>query len=104
MEWIYLIVAGCCEMVGFIGLKRSAARDTWPNFILMMGSFAISLFFLSLALNTIPLGVAYSVWAGIGTLGAAVIGIWMYKESASLMRITALTGIVATIIALRLTM
>ncbi|GAA0356633.1 DMT family transporter [Bacillus horti] len=103
MSWAYLIAAGVFEIVGFIGLKRAAMKDSWLNYGLMMGAFVMSVLLLSQAIETLPLSLAYAVWAGIGTLGAGILGIVLYKEPVNFMRITAMIGIVLTVIALRLT-
>ncbi|GKU79421.1 QacE family quaternary ammonium compound efflux SMR transporter [Paenibacillus sp. L3-i20] len=89
-------------MIGFIGLKRSSERETWGNYLLMLGAFAVSLTLLSMALETLALSVAYTVWAGIGTVGAVTLGILLYKEPISPMRIISIVGIITCIIALRL--
>jgi len=102
MGWLYLLIAGGFEMIGFIGLKRSSERETWGNYFLMLGAFAVSLTLLSMAMQTITLSVAYAVWAGIGTIGAVSLGILLYNESASPMRIVSILGIIMCVIALRL--
>lgn len=103
MSWIYLILAGMFEVGGVIGLKRSADQDTWTNSIIMLGSFAVSLSFLSLAMDTITLGVAYAVWTAIGTVGAAVVGVWRFGERMSKSRWLCLLGMIVVVAALRLT-
>ncbi|MFS0723538.1 DMT family transporter [Paenibacillus sp. 1P07SE] len=90
-------------MVGFIGLKRASVKDSWGNYGLMLGAFAMSLMLLSRALETIALSTAYAVWAGIGTLGAAGLVIILYRESVSPLRIVAMLGVIGCIIGLRLT-
>jgi len=103
MVWLALFAAGCLDVIGFIMLKRTSVRDTWMNNLLMLGAFGASLGLLSFALQSVPLGVAYSVWTGIGTLGTAIVGILFFKERASILRLVAIAGIVGTIIGLRLT-
>ncbi len=70
----------------------------------MLGAFGFSLALLSMALETIPLGVAYSIWTGIGTIGTAVVDILFFKERPSLLRIVCMAGIIGTVIGLRLTL
>jgi len=103
MVWLALIAAGCCDVIGFIMLKRTSIRDTWTNNLVMFGAFGAGLYLLSLVLESVPLGVAYSVWTGIGTLGTAMVGILFFKERVSPIRLIAIAGIVGTIIGLRLT-
>ena len=101
MSWFYLILAGLFEIVGVVGLKKVAEKESWLNYILLIFSFMISLSLLSLALEQIPLSIAYAVWTGIGTVGATVIGIIFYKESKNPLRILCISGIIMTIIGLR---
>lgn len=103
MAWLYIVAAGCLEVVGFIFLKRTSVRDTWTNHLIMLGAFGVSLWLLSQALKSVPLGVAYSVWTGIGTIGTATVGILFFQERVTLLRIVCIAGIVGTIIGLRLT-
>ncbi|BFH68908.1 QacE family quaternary ammonium compound efflux SMR transporter [Paenibacillus dendritiformis] len=103
MEWVYVIIAGCFEVIGFIFVKRMSIRDTWTNNLLLLGAFGVSLCLLSSALESIPLGVAYSVWTGIGTIGTALVGMFFFKERATPLRLVCIAGIVGTVIGLRLT-
>ena len=102
MSWLYLILAGGIEMVGVIGLKKVSEKESWLSYLLLIGGFGLSLFLLRLSLEDIPLSVAYAVWTGIGTAGAAVIGMLVYNESRSPLRLFCLFGIVCSIIGLRL--
>ncbi|MEI0740075.1 SMR family transporter [Paenibacillus sp. JTLBN-2024] len=81
MVWLALFAAGCLDVIGFIMLKRTSVRDTWMNNLLMLGAFGASLGLLSFALQSVPLGVAYSVWTGIGTFGTAIVGILFSKNA-----------------------
>ncbi|BFH13835.1 SMR family transporter [Paenibacillus melissococcoides] len=99
MEWLYVIIAGCFEVIGFLFVKRMSIRDTWTN-NLLLGAFGVSLFLLTSALEPIPLGVAYSVWTGIGTIGTALAGMFFFKERAIPLRLVCIAG---TVIGLRLT-
>ncbi|CAH0119992.1 Spermidine export protein MdtJ [Paenibacillus sp. CECT 9249] len=65
--------------------------------------FCVSLWLLAQALESVPLGVAYAVWTGIGTSGTATVGILFFQERITLLRIVCIAGIVGTIIGLRLT-
>lgn len=96
-------MAGLFEVGGVIGLKRNAEKETWTNSIIMLGSFGISLFFLSLAVETITLGIAYAVWTAIGTVIATAVGVLIFGEKMSRGRLLRLIGIIIVVFALRMT-
>ena len=102
MAWVYLLIAGFCEIgfTTFLKLSDSFTR-LWPTIgflVLAVCSFS----FLSMSLKAIPLGTSYAIWTGIGAFGTAVIGIVFFKESADLMRILFLTLLIGSIIGLKL--
>lgn len=102
MAWIYLILAGICEMiaVGFMG--RLQARKDVTSFVLLIIGFAASFFFLSLAMKVLPMGLAYAIWTGIGAAGGAILGIVLYGEPKNALRLTAIALIIGSVIALKL--
>lgn len=103
MAWMMLFFAGLMEVLGVIGIKRVAVNNNWPNNILMIGSFVISFQFLLQALETIPLSMGYAVWTGIGTVGAAIVGMAFFREPRNVMRIACIIGIIGCVIGLKLT-
>ena len=102
MSWVYLFVAGLFEIGWAIGLKYTNGFTRLVPTVLTAISMAISLGLLGLALKTLPVGTAYAVWTGIGAVGAAIAGIVLLGESASLARIVSLCLIVAGIIGLKI--
>jgi quaternary ammonium compound-resistance protein SugE len=103
MSWVYLIIAGIFETVWAVALKQAEGFSRlWPTGI-TVAAMAISLYFLSLALKTLPLGTAYAVWTGIGAVGAAVLGMFLFGESHAPMRIVSILLVVAGIAGLRFT-
>ena len=101
MGWIYLIIAGFCE-VGFTTCLKLSHNFTQliPSigfFILTVSSFG----FLSLSLKSIPLGTAYAVWTGIGAFGTAALGIAYFGEPGDLWRISFLILLIMSIIGLK---
>ncbi|MCQ6566881.1 DMT family transporter [Bacillus mycoides] len=102
MAWMYLIIAGLFEIVGVIGIKKVTKDNNWTNNIILIGGFIISFQFLTMALQEIQLSIAYAVWTGIGTLGAAVVGILFFKEPKNAFRIICIVGIMGTIIGLKM--
>lgn len=102
MEWIYLLIAGFLEVGWAIGLKYSQGfTRILPGILTVIGMTA-SFYFLSLSLKTLPLGNAYAIWTGIGTVGTVVLGIILFKEPISIMRITCIAFIVFGIVGLKL--
>lgn len=103
MPWIYLIVAGAFEVMWTLGLKYSEGwTRLWPS-LGTVASMAVSFYFLSLAIKALPLGTAYAVWTGIGTVGAAIIGMILFNEPRDFLRIVCIGLIVAGIAGLKLT-
>ena len=103
MNWFILFCAGLLEIVWAIGLKYSDGFTKPLSSIITIISAILSLGLLSLAMKGLPLGTAYAIWVGIGTVGTAVCGILLFDESADSMRMISLTLIVLGIIGLKLT-
>lgn len=102
MEWFYLVIAGVFEVGWAIGLKYSQGfTKTLPNLLTIMGMVA-SFYFLSLSLKSLPIGTAYAIWTGIGTIGTLLLGVILFKEPISIMRIVCIVFIVSGIIGLKL--
>jgi quaternary ammonium compound-resistance protein SugE len=97
-----LVVAGGLEIVWAYSMKQSEGfTRLWPSvvtIVMMIASFAL----LSMAMRTIPLGTAYTVWTGIGAVGAFVVGITMLGEQVNAMRIIAAVLIVSGLILMKL--
>lgn len=103
MPWIYLLLAGVFEIGFAIGLKYTEGfTRLWPSMGTVV-SAAISLWLLTEALRTIPVGTAYAIWTGIGAVGVAVLGIALFSESASPARLLCIAVIVSGVIGLKLT-
>ncbi|MFC3114058.1 quaternary ammonium compound efflux SMR transporter SugE [Cellvibrio fontiphilus] len=102
MNWFILIIAGLLEVGWAIGLKYSDGfTKLWPSIFTIIG-IVFSLGLLSIAMKGLPIGTAYAVWVGIGTIGTAVLGIMLFGDSANAFRLISLTLIVAGIIGLKL--
>lgn len=102
MEWIYLLFAGFLEVGWAAGLKCSHGFTQPIPSILTVAGMLLSFYFLSLAMKNLPLGTAYAVWTGIGTIGTVIVGIIFFKEPASLVRILCILLIVSGIAGLKL--
>ncbi|MFC5401401.1 DMT family transporter [Cohnella soli] len=102
MDWLYLITAGLLEVIGVIGLKRVAQKNNWTNNLILIGGFLLSFNLLIKAMNTIPLATAYAVWTGIGTVGAAIVGMLFFRESRSWLRMGCILGVIFSVVGLKL--
>jgi quaternary ammonium compound-resistance protein SugE len=103
MAWIYLFIAGLFETAWAIGLKYSEGFTKLGPSLFTAAAMIISFYLLALALRTLPVGTGYAVWTGIGTVGAAILGIVLFDESRALPRVLCIFLIVAGIIGLKLT-
>ena len=102
MAWVYLTVAGLFEIGWAIGLKYSDGFSKPVPSLLTVAAMAMSIWLLSVAMKTIPVGTAYAVWTGIGAVGVAILGMVLFGESREILRITCLFLIIAGIIGLKL--
>ena len=102
MAWLYLIVAGVLEVVWAFYMKQSDGftriTPTVITLITMIGSFAL----LALAMRSLPLGTAYTIWTGIGAVGAFIVGILVLGEAATPMRLAAAGLIVSGLVMMKL--
>lgn len=102
MSWIYLLLAGIFEIGFAIGMKYSDGFSKPLPTTATVGAALISLYLMSQAMKTIPVGTAYAIWTGIGALGVAVLGIFLFNDSASPARLGCVALIVAGVIGLKL--
>ncbi|EZP39437.1 quaternary ammonium compound efflux SMR transporter SugE [Janthinobacterium lividum] len=102
MAWIILVLAGLLEIGWAIGLKYSAGFTRLVPSVLTAVFMVGSVVMLGLALRTLPLGTAYAIWTGIGTVGTAIFGIMVLGEPASAARIACIALIVSGILGLKL--
>ena len=103
MAWIYLVLAGLCEIGWPIGLKLGATengvRTVWIGFAILC--MAISGALLFLAQRVIPMGTAYAVWTGIGAVGSFVVGITAFGDAATALRMASAGLILAGVVGLK---
>jgi paired small multidrug resistance pump len=103
MGWIYLILAGFLEVVGVAGLNRVIKYKNVQSYLILFIGFIFSFSFLGLAMKTLPMGLSYAVWTGIGTIGGTIVGMLFYGESKDWKRILFIGIILAAVIGLKLT-
>lgn len=100
IPWLYLFLAGVCEIGWPVGLKLAANNRWWALFAI--ATMAASGLLLFLAQKAIPMGTAYAVWTGIGAVGAFVVGIIWFEDPATAARMAAVGFIVIGIVGLKL--
>ena len=101
MAWVALVLAGMFEIVWATAMKQSHGFSRlWPSIITIVGMM-ISFALLSWSMRTLPLGTAYTIWTGIGAVGAFVLGILVFGEAASVMRITAALLIISGLVLMK---
>ena len=102
MAWVYLVIAGLFEMGWAIGLKYTEGFTRLVPTVLTIGAMIVSVALLGLALRDLPVGTGYAVWTGIGTVGAATLGILIFGEPATVLRLGSIALIVLGILGLKL--
>ena len=101
MPWILLTLAGLFEIGWAIGLKYTDGFTKLVPTVLTAGSMLISIVLLGLAVKTLPMGTAYAIWTGIGTVGTVILGIVLFAEPVTAMRIGCIALIVTGILGLK---
>ncbi|MCS7458523.1 multidrug efflux SMR transporter [Paenibacillus doosanensis] len=102
MSWIFLLCAGACEVVGFVCLQQVNRSANVKTVAQLLVCFVFSFFFLSRSLGSIPIGTAYAVWTGIGTVGSTLLGMYLYGESKNGKRIFFIACVIAAVVGLKL--
>lgn len=102
VAWVLLIMAGLFEVAWAIGLKYSAGFTRWKPSMLTAVAMIASMGLLGLAARSLPIGTAYAVWTGIGTVGAVLLGILLFGDLHSALRLACVALILIGIIGLKL--
>ncbi len=102
MAWTLLFIAGLLEVAWATAMKRSEGFTLLVPTAVTIVTMLLSFWLLSIAMRTLPLGTAYTVWTGIGAVGAFVVGVWVLGEAATPLRLVAAALIVAGIALMRL--
>jgi quaternary ammonium compound-resistance protein SugE len=102
MTWLILFVAGLLEVGWAVGLKYTEGFTRLAPSIFTLVMMAASVILLGIAMRTLPLGTAYAVWTGIGTVGTAIAGMILLGEPAGALRLACIGMIVAGILGLKL--
>jgi quaternary ammonium compound-resistance protein SugE len=102
MAWLLIVIAGVFEMAWAVGLKYSDGFSRLVPSVLTVAAMAASIGCLGIAVKSLPVGTAYAVWTGIGAAGTAVLGMYLFEEPATLLRLGSIALVVAGIVGLRL--
>lgn len=101
MNWFILLSAGLLEIVWAVGLKHTQGfTRPWPS-LLTIAAMIASLVLLGIAMKQLPLGTAYALWVGIGVVGTALVGVWVFGESASPAKWLSIALVLAGIVGLK---
>jgi quaternary ammonium compound-resistance protein SugE len=103
MAWVFLVIAGIFEIVWAIGLKYTEGFTKLIPSAITVAGMGISFYFLSMAVKTLPIGTAYAIWTGIGAAGAVILGIVLFGEPKSFLRLMFVAFILIGIIGLKAT-
>ncbi|MET1414409.1 multidrug efflux SMR transporter [Roseibium sp. HPY-6] len=102
MAWVYLGLAALLEVAFVLSMKASKGFTVfWPSLATVVGVIG-GIGFLTLALKTLPIGIGYPIWVGVGTLGSVVLGILIFGEAMSVPKILGVTFIILGVVSLKL--
>jgi quaternary ammonium compound-resistance protein SugE len=102
MAWLLIVIAGVFEMAWAVGLKYSDGFSRLVPSVLTVAAMAASIICLGIAVKSLPVGTAYAVWTGIGAAGTAVLGMYLFEEPATVLRLGSIALVVAGIVGLKL--
>ena len=102
VAWFVLVIAGLCEVGWAVGLKYTEGFSRLGPSLATLAAMALSVVLLGWSLKVLPLGTAYAVWTGIGAVGTAILGIFLFGESRETLRFVSIGLIVAGIVGLKL--
>jgi quaternary ammonium compound-resistance protein SugE len=102
MDWIILVLAGLFEVIWAVGLKYVQGFNRPIPLLITVTGMIASMWLLTIAMKTLPLGTAYAVWVGIGTIGAFLAGIALFGESLTWLRVTSIMLVVLGLAGLKL--
>ncbi len=101
MAWLYVILAGISEIISVNYMNAWKKSKRAIDIVKISSFFFLSLILLHLAMQTLPMSITYAVWSGIGSAGAIIIGIVLYGEDASKLRLLFITMILGAVVALK---
>ncbi|MDZ4297827.1 MAG: quaternary ammonium compound efflux SMR transporter SugE [Moraxellaceae bacterium] len=102
MAWLVLLLAGILEVVWAVGLKYTDGFTKFTPSVITLTAMVASVVLLASAMKTLPMGTAYAVWVGIGAVGAVIMGVVLFDEPVTVLRIGSVGLVIAGIIGLKL--
>jgi small multidrug resistance pump len=102
MKWVYLYTAIVTEVIATSALKSSEGFSRLIPSIIVIVSYAVSFYFFALTLKTIPIGIGYAIWSGVGVVLITMIGVFFYHQRLDIAAIIGMTLIVAGVIIINL--
>jgi small multidrug resistance pump len=102
MNWLYLAIAIACEVVATSALKATEGFTRWQPSVLVVAGYSFAFFFLSLTLRSIPVGIAYAIWAGAGVVLVSLAGWLLYQQRLDLAAMLGIGLIVAGVLVINL--
>lgn len=102
MAWIFLVLAGLLEIVWAVAMKQSAGFTRPVPTVVMVVGMVSSFWLLAVAMRTLPLGTSYTIWVGVGAVGAFIVGIVLFGEAVTPTRLLAAGLIVAGIVTMKM--
>jgi quaternary ammonium compound-resistance protein SugE len=103
ISWVYLILAGIIEIIWALSLKYAEGfTRLWPSLVAVV-TIALSMLLLSLAMRSLPVGLAYSIFVGMGAIGATLLGVFLFGEPATILRFFFLALLLASLVGLKMT-
>lgn len=102
MAWLVLLLAGILEVVWAVGLKYTEGFTKFTPSVITLVAMLGSVVLLAHAMRTLPMGTAYAVWVGIGAVGAVIMGILLFDEPVTILRLGSVGLVIAGIVGLKL--
>lgn len=102
MKYIYLLLAIAFEIMGTSSIQASQQFTKWKPSLLVVGCFVLSFYFLSQALKSIPLGIAYAIWSAMGIVFISLIGVYYFKQKLDLPAIIGISLIIIGVLVIQL--
>ena len=101
MSWVYLIMAGCMEIIGVITMKKYSLSGRKIFLLGLLVQFMLSLALLSMAMQGIAMATAYAIWTGIGASGGVFVSVEFFKESKNAKKLFFIALIIISVVGLR---